>query len=184
VLQPGMLGAAFKVYWEDMDKCRTAKAFWSLLHVTVCLPDICAALQSKNGGATPALYESWCEQHLPDPMFTGEERYRMRCKVLHQGYAKTERPGRYSGFAFGQPSDTGSIEHKRVANGVLHLDVGELASEVKAAVEKWIRYLEGNQHSKETTAAEKNLGSLVRVSLVTFTVPPMSGQTSTYNKTH
>src|SRR5438128_1754411 len=132
------LAAAFKTYWDDMEKCRAAKAYWSLLHVTICLPDICAALQWPDAETTRARYIAWAEQFLHDPILTGAERYRMRCKVLHQGRARTNQPGRYSGFAFGQPSETGEVDHNRVDGSILHLDVGKLADETKAGVERWI----------------------------------------------
>jgi hypothetical protein len=178
MLQTGILGKAFSTYWDDMDKCRVAKAYWSLLHVTACLPDICAALQSKNGETHKKLYISWCDQFLRDPMLSGVEMYRMRCKVLHQGRSKTEQPGRYFGFSFGQPSDAGFIDHKRVESGVLHLDVGELAGEVRSAVERWITDLEGNPSSTAAIAVEKHLGSLVRVGRASVPVTPTTLQSS------
>jgi hypothetical protein len=182
VLQTGMLGATFCTYWDDMDKCRSAKAYWSLLHVTACLPDICAALQSKNGETNRNKYISWYDQFLQDPMLSGAEMYRMRCKVLHEGRAKTGQPGRYSNFSFGQPSDTGVVDHKRKANGVLHVDVGELAREIRDAVERWIETLEGNPNSREAITVEKNLGSLVRVSRVSVPISPT--QSVIFNKTN
>jgi hypothetical protein len=56
MLQTGELGKAFKIYWDDVERCRLAEAYWSLLHVTICLPDICAALQSPNGETNGKLY--------------------------------------------------------------------------------------------------------------------------------
>jgi hypothetical protein len=172
MLQRGTLTAAFQTYWVDMDKCRTAKAYWSLLHVTVCLPDICAALQSPDGETHQPLYISWCDKFLANPLLGGSERYRMRCKVLHQGRARTDKPGRYSAFSYGEPSPDGQIDHGRVENGVLHLDVGELATETKAAVNMWIVALEADPSSPEALAVERNLPSLVRVSSVAV---PKSG---------
>ena len=78
MLQPGMLEAAFQTYWKDMDRCCQAKAYWSLLHVTVCLPDICAALQSPDGktdGKNRQLYISWCDTNLPNPDLLALQRW-------------------------------------------------------------------------------------------------------------
>jgi hypothetical protein len=166
MLQPGTLTAAFLTYWADMDRCRTAKACWSLLHVTVCLPDICAALQLPDGQTHQPLYISWCDKFFLNPLLRGAERYRMRCKVLHQGRARTEKPGRYSAFSFGEPSPDGAIDHSRVENSVLNLDVGELATETKAAVNAWIGALEADLSSPEALSVERNLASLVRVTSV------------------
>jgi len=154
-----------------MKRCRDGKAYWSLLHLTVCLPDICAALQSKNGDTKGALFVAWCNQFLKDPLLNGDETYMMRCKVLHQGRAVTGKTGRYSGFSFGQPASHGTVDHKRVDGPVLHLDVGEFSNEVKQAVERWIQHIESNSNSAEALAVEKNLPSLVRINAAKVPVP-------------
>jgi hypothetical protein len=170
------LGDAFKIYRDDMDRCRAGVAYWSLLHVTVCLPDICAALQSDDGESHKPDYIAWCEQYLPDPMLSGAERYRMRCTVLHQGRASTGQPGRYTGFSFAQPATTGQVDHRRVDGKTLVLDVGRLAQEVMIGVDRWIRHVEGRPTSREATNVERNLESLVRVRQ--FELPVMPGLVS------
>src|SRR5258706_13882456 len=108
------LRTAFRMYWDDMDRCRNGNAYWSLLHVTVCLPDICASLGSDNGETSRTRYVAWCDRYLPDPLLSGPERYRMRCEVLHHARASTDQPGRYIGFSFGQPTPSGQEDHRRV----------------------------------------------------------------------
>src|SRR5689334_14961380 len=109
-----------------MKRCQSGNAYWSLLHVLVCLPDICAALQSKDGETNRTRYKDWCGKFFSEPLLNPEERYRMRCKVLHQGRATTDHAARYSGFAFGQP--VGLVtDHLRLDGRILHLDVARLA---------------------------------------------------------
>ncbi len=165
----GALANAFQLYWDDMEKCRQAKAFWSLLHVTVCLPDICAALESADGKATGDRYIAWCDKHLAQPKLTGAERRTLRNKVLHQGRAATDKPGRYTRFAFGQPSDAGEVDHMRVVSGTLHLDVGELARETWKGVQAWISEIRANPRSVEAKNAKENLPKLVRVNTLSRT---------------
>jgi hypothetical protein len=182
MLRTGDLGQAFKIYWDDIDRCRRAEAYWSLLHVTICLPDICGALQSASGEAKPRLYIAWCDLYFSDPRLTGSEHYLMRCKVLHQGRAKTNRC-RYGAFAFGQPAQSGAVDHMRLdAHHTLHLDVGELATETTDAVEKWIKRLEAKPTSDEALNVTKNLESLVRVT--PFVVSQPTGSTVTMYKTN
>jgi hypothetical protein len=152
----------FEAYWDEMARCREAGAYWSLLHVTVCLPDICAALQSSNGRTTGSLYRAWCDRFAPDPFLTSAERWEMRNRLLHEGSARAKRQGRYSGYSFGKPSSTGQIDHKRVERAVLHLDVGELANEIQAAVLSWIAWLKANKQSREGVNVLKNLPSMAR----------------------
>ena len=188
MLQKGALSSAFSTYWQDMNLCRANKAYWCLLHVTICLPDICAALQSNTGETSGGLYKKWCDQFLNDPRLTGAEAWEMRCKVLHQGRATTTKPGRYYGFAFGQPALNGTVDHKRINGNVLHLDVGMFSDEMKQAVEKWIHHIESNLQSTQAVAVEKNLSSLVKVTSVRIRAPsgPSGGgfQISTIIKTH
>ena len=163
----------FEVYWDEMARCRKAGAYWSLLHVTVCLPDICAALQSSNGRTTGSLYRAWCDRFAPDPFLTSAERWEMRNRLLHVGSARAKREGpqgRYSGYSFGKPSSTGQIDHKRVERAVLHLDVGELANEIQEAVLSWIAWLKANKESREAVNVLKNLPSMVQVSSVVVRV--------------
>jgi hypothetical protein len=163
MLTRGALDAVFQMYWEDMERCRTGSAYWSLLHVTVCLPDICAALQSGDARTTGKRYIDWCDQHLRDAKLTGEERYVMRCKVLHEGRATTGHPGRYSGFAFTQPAPLGDVDHRRVEGTTLVLDVGRLSAEYQKGVRKWIRAVEAHPADPTATHVEANLQTIVRV---------------------
>jgi hypothetical protein len=169
------LNEAFKLYWKDMDLCRSAGAYWSLLHVTVCLPDICAALQSDDGKATPSSrYKDWCKQYLHNAMLDEVERYEIRCKLLHQGYASADKgKGRYKGFSFAQPIDKGPIIHNTLDGDTLILDVDMLSKEMRKGVEDWIQHLGKNPSSPEASYTMKNLPSLVRVRQFTLPIPPV-----------
>jgi hypothetical protein len=160
---PEALTGAFQTYWDDMERCRQAKAYWSLLHVAVCIPDICCALQSADGETRRKRYIKWCNRWLNNPRLNGAERYRMRCKLLHQGRASRDKRGRYAGFSFGQPSGDGVVDHMRPERRVLHLDVDELFKETKDGVERWIKSLEANPLGRKARDVEKHLKFLVKV---------------------
>jgi hypothetical protein len=159
----GQLTSAFGVYWQEMQRCRQSKAYWALLHVTVCIPDICAALESDDGEANRERYTQWSDTYLPDALLSGAERYRMRCKVLHQGRAALEQSGRYTGFSFSQPASTGQLDHRRVQGSTLILDVGELSKEVEAGAKRWITAMESAPTTSPAVSVEKHLPSLVQV---------------------
>lgn len=153
----------FRTYFDDIQKCVAAGAYWSLLHVVACLPDICAALQAPDGESSGQRYIAWCDTFASDSMLSGAERWRLRCKVLHQGRASTDQPGRYTGYAFGKPASTGEVDHKRVDGTVLHLDVGEMAREASKSVTTWIEWLAANPRSSEAGNVRNNLSSMVQV---------------------
>src|SRR5438034_10773126 len=135
------LATAFQMYWEDLERCRSAKAYWSMLHVIVCIPDICGALQAPNGEATQRRYEAWCNKYLVQPLLSAAERYVIRCALLHQGHAITGKSVRYIGIAYGQPSSSGTVDHMRVDGEALHLDASKLMDETKLAVDRRIQLL-------------------------------------------
>lgn len=151
------------MYWDDMERCCTGKAYWSLLHVTVCLPDICAALQASDARTTKARYIDWCDRHLADAMLSGEERYLMRCKVLHEGRASMGKSGRYTGFGFTQPLPNGQVDHRRVEGTTLILEVGTLSAEYETGVRGWMRAMEANPAGGDGVNVEKNLQTMVQV---------------------
>jgi hypothetical protein len=102
----------------------------------------------------------------------------MRCKLLYQGRAITNKPGRYEGFSFGQPANTGYVDHMRVEGRTphckLHLDVGKLAIEMKVVTEAWISQIEKAPTSQKAANVKKNLQSLVKVTLYS---PPLHRST-------
>ena len=172
------LDNAFEIYWKDMDCCKSVGAYWSLLHVTVCLPDICAALRSEDGRTSRTLYEKWCNDYLKDPLISSSERYEMRCRVLHQGTASIKCSDRYKGFAYTKPALNGQTDHKRIDGQTLILDVGLLYVDVRNGVNQWISYILANAGSPEACNIIRNLPSLVQTR--TASIPQSGGNVSDY----
>lgn len=168
---------AFKVYWDEMDLCRRVGAFWALLHVTVCLPDICAALESSSGETTGKRYQSWCDKNLKGTLINGLERWDMRCHVLHQGRAGLKKSDRYTGFSFARPSSPSGISiHGQIdGGGTLILDVRRLSEEMERDVREWIRVIAASTGS-DSANVERNLPLLVRVRTLEY--PKESGLAS------
>lgn len=166
------LESAFNIYWQDMEICRSAKAYWALLHVTVCLPDICAALQSKDGKTKGNLYIDWCEEFLPNPKLSGEERYEMRCKVLHEGRAGIGQGKRYDGFSFAQPPALGQVVHECVDGNALIVDIVALAEETRKGVMRWLKDLQNNPSSQKAENAKHNAKSLVHTRVFSMRIGP------------
>jgi len=132
------LSHAFKVYYEEMDRCINSRCYWSLLHVVLALPDVCSALETDDPRTKSGeRYMNWCGKYLANPAISKEEWYEMRCGILHQGHTLSGK-ARYVKYVFGQQAPDGTKDHNRVdADKKLHLDVGALASDVKAAMVRW-----------------------------------------------
>ena len=163
------LESAFKLHFDEMEKCEQHKCYWALLHLVVILPDICGALESSNGEAKPKWYKKWCDRYLSDNTISSDEWYEMRCILLHQGRTVAKR-GKYHSYSFGQPTSKGTIIHRitRTAPGVqnLHLDVGKMKREVVNAMKKWFRFLEKDADPLTSKHVQLHLTSLARTGLM------------------
>lgn len=177
----GMLGAmtreelmdAFKIYWSELELCRSAGAYWALLHVTVCLPDICAALQSHNGRTNGNKYRAWCGRFLTNPLLSANERWLMRCAVLHQGRSKLPVGSRYTGFSFSRPNAQRQVLHNEVEGTTLIQDVDVLSREVTTGVIDWMIKIALSPGTVEAEHVAKNLPRLIRVR--EFPLPALAG---------
>ena len=187
MLKNGKLSDALQVYFLDAERCCSKKAYWCLLHVIVCLPDICTALESNDGKATGDKYRKWCNRYFRHQFLNGAERYEMRCKLLHQGRARTKATIRYSRFEFGQPASSGHCDHMRVDGKTLHVDVTNLYGETRIAIREWVKDMESGPNSQRATNVARHLTSLVTVANKQVTTGVSGGPipivTTTYSKT-
>src|SRR5215472_14803882 len=89
------LEQAFATYFSEMDKCKTSGCHLALLHIVVVLPNICAALESQNGEADGNAYKRWCGERLPSHVLSPDERWEMRCALVHEGKTLPDSRARY-----------------------------------------------------------------------------------------
>ncbi len=161
------LERAFEVYFQEIVRCAKAKCYWSVLHLLVVLPDICAALESDDGEAADGRYRNWCKRYFPrDKTFTPGDRYAIRCALLHQGRTVPSR-GQYGSYSFVQPTETGEVPHRIVTDfGGGHknftLDVSKMAKETTKAMQRWFRDLERQKNARHLGNVRRYLPLLVR----------------------
>src|SRR5947209_5408931 len=132
-------------YLDEMTRCASTQCNWALAHLLMMMPDVCAALESASGRATEEQYRTWCERWLDCALFNGLERYKLRCRLLHQGRTQPDdsrlKPGevlRYDRFSFGP---TGS-RHMQVEGRLLHLDVVKLHADTVRGIGEWAAQME------------------------------------------
>jgi|HubBroStandDraft_5_1064220.scaffolds.fasta_scaffold399949_1 hypothetical protein len=165
-MPPSQLTQIFEIYFEEMQRCADAGAYWSLLHVVVCLPDICGAVQSPDGEAKGWKYEDWCDQWLGSAL-SGKDRYAMRCRLLHQGRAASAKPPNYAGFSFEPPSTDGTNFHLTTdSNNRLRVDVRLFSDQIITAVKRWINYIDNYPTSAHAKNVGRYLPDLVKVTPV------------------
>ena len=147
----------FNTYTEQIPLLIKIKAYWALLHFIIIFPDICGALESSDGRATPDKYINWTQKYIEySPLLSAEELYDIRCLLLHQG--RTLGKFRYPNYIFGQPSINGSRVHKcRLSNGFFVLDVDELTKEILKGLDEWFNELSANPGSTISINVQNNI---------------------------
>jgi hypothetical protein len=162
------LETAFRVHLDEMDCCVQGKCFWALLHLVVVIPDICGALEAPSGEATKSSYVDWCRRMfppVPPVALAPEERYELRCILLHQGRTLATK-GRYSFFKFTrpQPNLSGTTVHnQQFASDQITLDVDELAKETRRALRDWFEDLQDPAQVTRAAIVARNLPTIVTV---------------------
>lgn len=157
------LESAFHDYFEEIQRCLTAKCHWALVHVLVALPDICAALEHDDGETTGTRYRAWCGRHFPGAFRSPLDRWDIRCKVLHQGRTLPTR-GEHRSYSFLLPGQPISL-HDVVTTGDQNIavDIGLLADETKTAVRAWFRWLQRPENAFALGNVQRHLPSLARM---------------------
>ena len=157
------VGQAFTTYFEEIDRCVAAKCYWSLLHLLVVLPAVCAALETPSGEAGQNEYTNWCRRYFDhDTRFRASDRYAIRCALIHQGRTTVDDAGQYQSYSFVPP--TGRDVHltvRELGPGHMNLtvDVGRWATETKRAMQAWFR---DQQNASRLVNVKRNLPLLAR----------------------
>jgi hypothetical protein len=138
------LEEGFKTYFAEMERCLRHECYWALLHIVVVLPDICAALETKNGQTSGELYQRWCSSYWPSKRLSPEQRWSIRCALLHQGRAVL-RTG--ESLSYIRPAPPGSRVHEYLdpTEKNITLEVDKLAAEVRKAIHAWASDLQKNR---------------------------------------
>ncbi len=157
---------AFRAYYDEIHNCLRHRCYWALLHLLIVLPDICGALESKNGEANGPRYKEWCKRYLADLTLSDEEWWDIHCVVLHQGRTLARR-GRYIAYSFSQPNAQGVAAHRITVNrpsGLeLNLDVAMMTEEIQASMHAWFNDIEANKNPSRSHNVARNLPSLACV---------------------
>jgi hypothetical protein len=158
------LEGAFRVHLDEMVRCIEAKAYWALLHLVVVVPDICGALENEDGRASRDRYISWCRAMFPPSPpapLTPEDRYEIRCIVLHQGSSRATR-GQYSFYKFVKPENGITLHQIVWSDGQIVLDVIKMAEETTTAVKDWFQDLQDPANATKAANVTGNLPTLVQ----------------------
>jgi hypothetical protein len=129
---------------NQIDKALDHDLFYLALAVSLAIPDICGALNSKNGNASRDRYENWFNQYVApryiirgNISFTGADCYQIRSAMLQANtlYAADA----CSRIIFVEPAIGGTTAHNNNIGNALHLDVRLFCKDMVAGAREWSR---------------------------------------------
>ena len=133
---------------DQIKKGLESNHYYLCLFVCLAIPDICGAIDSKDGKASGNKYKVWFDKYAGSKYsgkFTGSDCYYFRCSLLHQG--STQHPkSRYSRILMAEPSS--NFFHKNVLDDVLNIEIKKFCLDIISGVEEWLCKVEETERFK------------------------------------
>jgi len=92
--------------FKQVESAATQGLWYPALLASLEIPDICGAMASPDGRATPGRYIAWFDRYvgpkyyIPEfTVFTGRDCWNLRCSMLHQG-STVKTTSRYERLVF------------------------------------------------------------------------------------
>lgn len=140
--------------YEILDQIEAAlenKLYYVALFTTLMLPDICGAIDSKNGEATNRTYKKWYKTYAQNKCcnsLNATDCYNYRCSMIHQAKSTHEKSS-YDAISFLVPSNHNIVMHNitmRTNNkNVLNIDVCIFCKGMIDAVKHWLDVSKGSE---------------------------------------
>lgn len=151
---------------DQLEASLQSKQYFLSLYVALTVPDMAGALSSANGEANKQKYAAWYDQWVPQQigirrakqfgelppappsrtLFSGEECYRFRCSLLHQG--RTQHPkSQFTRVIFIEPNSGSPMRvHNSVVNGALCIDLPYFCEEIIGAARDWLDQIDKDSY--------------------------------------
>ena len=129
---------------DQIQKGLFVDLYYLSLFAALSLPDICGAIDSVDGNATPEKYEQWFDKYVSskyDGFLNGKDCYRFRCSLLHQGTSQHPK-STYSRVLFIEPSATTNVFHNIIMNDALNIDLGIFCNDMIEGAKNWLKDVE------------------------------------------
>ena len=118
------------------------------LGMTLCIPDICAALESGNGKTEGNKYRKWYRNNVGEELFlSAEDCYFFRCAFLHQGTTEHEKMT-YNKVVFTIPNEHNIVAHNNIFNDALNLDIVLFSQTIIKAAREWLIKVQDDENFK------------------------------------
>ena len=128
------------------------------LFSALAIPDLCGAMDSKNGEAKPEKYKAWFDKYVApkyNGFLNGNDCYYFRCSLLHQGSSQHPKSN-YKRVLFVEPSATTNVFHNNIMEDALNIDVRIFCNDIISGAEAWL------DENEETELYKKNYDKFMR----------------------
>jgi hypothetical protein len=161
-----------RIIIEQLEQSLDHKLYYLSLITALTIPDIAAALDSKDGETNKRRYIAWFDKYVGpyvqnvshDPILTGGECYRFRCSLLHQGKSSNFKSS-YKKIFFIEPGTSNNSGHynRTESNGInlLQIDFNSFCLEIIAGTKDWLDQVEHTEHYQRNynASARRHLNS-------------------------
>ena len=147
-----------KDFLAQIKKGLDENLYFLSLFSTLAIPDLCGAMGSEKGEASPEKYKAWFDEHVApkyNGFLSGNDCYFFRCSLLHQG--SSQHPNNsYKRVLFVEPSATTNVFHNNIMNDALNIDVRIFCNDMITGAEEWLK------ENEETDLFKKNYDKFMR----------------------
>lgn len=129
--------------FKDIKRGLDAGVYQLALGTALCIPDICAALESSDGKTSGRRYKDWYNRYVGKKlMLTADDCYYLRCSYLHQGSTQHEK-SQYEKVIFVEPNPFG-VFHNNVIEGALNIDIIVFCEDLIESASDWLEDIKEN----------------------------------------
>jgi hypothetical protein len=113
------------------------RLYYLALAGALTIPDMCAALESKDGETAGPKFIAWFDKNFAhrhvtnkgETILTGAQCYGYRCSFLHQGRMQHRQSGDRRLFFF-EPGDSPISWHMNIWGDLLNIDVQKFGNDI------------------------------------------------------
>ena len=139
---------------RQIEAALEANLYYLALFAAFSLPDICGAIDSPDGTASGVKYRAWFDRYVAPKyllyghqFLTGEDCYRFRCSLLHQGSSQHPH-STYSRVIFVEPRNDELTMHCNILNDALNVDVHIFCNDIVRSAKEWLDQVENTEQYK------------------------------------
>jgi hypothetical protein len=141
---------------SEIERAIDAGLYYVAIAVSLSLPDICSVLTDEPGKvwSTEKKYVGWCKDNLEERFYnlTGEDIYRLRGGVLHQGSVFGHPKSRFNAVLFTVPNKNEMVYHENTfehdGKRAVNLDVRIFCHTIIGAAREWYEANKNHAHVK------------------------------------